>query len=285
MTLYYFFVFIFGLLLGSFLNVVIYRLPKMMEQEWIQEMHLFLAEKPHSINLAPTFAQDTAFNLCWPRSFCQHCKHTLTWWQNIPLISYLILKAKCFYCHARISPRYFLIEVLTAIILLSCIYQFGLTWQGFWAMFFSLILIILTFIDIDHQILPDSLTLPLMWLGLILSLFGLFIPSNTAIIGACLGYLSLWSIYWLFKLITKKEGMGYGDFKLSAALGAWLGWQAFPSILFISALLGTIVGLGLRAFKRLDRDQPIPFGPFLAFSGWVNLMWGDQIKLIYFNLF
>ncbi len=285
MTLYYFFIFIFGLLLGSFLNVVIYRLPKMMEQEWIQEMHLFLAEKSHSISLAPTFSQDTAFNLCWPRSFCQHCKHTLTWWQNIPLISYLILKSKCFYCHVPISPRYFLIEALTAIILLSCIYQFGLTWQGFWAMFFSLILIILTFIDIDHQILPDSLTLPLMWLGLILSLFGLFIPSNTAIIGACLGYLSLWSIYWLFKLITKKEGMGYGDFKLSAALGAWLGWQAFPSILFISALLGTIVGLGLRAFKRLDRDQPIPFGPFLAFSGWVNLMWGDQIKLIYFNLF
>jgi leader peptidase (prepilin peptidase)/N-methyltransferase len=282
---YYVYVILIGLACGSFLNVVIYRLPIMMKQGFIQEINLFVSENQSHLSLTQTGITEKSVNLCFPRSFCPNCNHSLTWWQNIPLLSYLFLKSKCYYCHVRISPRYFFIEALTSLALFICAYHFGVTWQAFWAMIFSLALIAMTFIDLDHQLLPDSLTLPLLWLGLVLSLFGVFVYPNTAIIGACVGYLTLWSVYWAFKLITKKEGMGYGDFKLLAALGAWLGWQALPSVLLISALLGTIIGLSLRAINKLEAGQPIPFGPFLALAGWVSLIWGAPITQFYFNLF
>lgn len=292
--LYYFIVMAIGILIGSLLNLIIYRLPKMMEREFIEEINIYISEQAKSstekitnevsLSINHTLSNQSV-NLFLPRSFCPKCQHTLSWWQNIPLLSYLILKTKCFYCHARISPRYFFIEAFTGLILFICAYHFGVTWEAFWAMVFSLFLITMSFIDIDHQLLPDSLTLPFMWLGLILSLFGLFISTDTAIVGACVGYLSLWSIYWAFKIITKKEGMGYGDFKLSAALGAWLGWQALPSVLLLSALLGTIIALGLRAANKLDLGSPISFGPFLALAGWVYLIWGAEINQLYFSLF
>ncbi len=283
--LYYFFIILMGVLLGSLLNLIIYRLPKMMEHDFIEEINAFVLEQ----NLTPaakiTPPATQPINLFFPQSFCPNCKHILSWWQNIPLFSSLILKFKCYYCHSTISSRYFFIEALTGLLLFVCAYHFGVSWQAFWAMVFTLFLITMTFIDVDHQILPDSLTLPLTWLGLVLSVFGIFIYPTTAIIGACLGYLCLWSVYWAFKLITQKEGMGYGDFKLCAALGAWLGWQALPSVLLISALLGTVIALGLRAVKKLEPGSPISFGPFLALAGWVNLIWGAQISQLYFNLF
>lgn len=282
--LYYCIVISFGILIGSLLNLIIYRLPKMMENDFIQEMHSYAAENAH-LNLPVTLSsKKVSINLFFPRSFCPSCQHTLSWWQNIPLFSYVFLKARCFYCQSPISFRYFFIEAFSGLALFACAYHFGVSWQALWAMIFSLTLITMTFIDIDHQILPDSLTLPLMWLGLILSLHEVFIPSQTAIIGASAGYLSLWAVYWAFKLITKKEGMGYGDFKLLAALGAWLGWQALPNILLISALLGIIVALTLRATKKLEAGNPISFGPYLAVAGWINLLWGEQINRFYFEL-
>jgi leader peptidase (prepilin peptidase)/N-methyltransferase len=286
MTLYYFLVPLIGILLGSFLNLVIYRLPIMMEHGYIQEINLFLTEHAatteHLSDSVPSYQN---INLCYPRSFCPNCKHALSWWQNIPIFSYLILKFKCYYCHVRISPRYFIIELLTGLLLLTCAYKFGLSWQAFWAMFFSLFLITMAFIDIDHQLLPDSLTLPLLWLGLILSLFGVFIYPNTSIIGASAGYLILWTLYWAFKLITQKEGMGYGDFKLLAALGAWVGWQLLPIVLLLSALSGVLFAIILRCLKKLGAGEPISFGPFLALAGWVSLIWGAELSQFYFNLF
>lgn len=282
---YYIFITLLGVLLGSFLNVVIYRLPKMMEHGFIEEIHFFVQEQGINLTLSSPPKETPLINLLFPHSFCPSCQHTLSWWQNIPLVSYLLLKARCFYCGVQIPSRYFLIEALTGLVLLACAYQFGITWQACWAMVFSLALIVLTFIDIDNQLLPDSITLPLTWLGLILSIFGIFVSANTAIIGACIGYLSLWSIYWVFKLITKKEGMGYGDFKLSAALGAWLGWPLLPNVLLIAALSGTVIAILLRIFKKLEPGSPIPFGPFLALSGWINLIWGVKISQFYFDLF
>ena len=282
---YYIFITLLGVLLGSFLNVVIYRLPKMMTRGFIEEIYFFAQEQSINLNLGSLSKEPPSINLLFPRSFCPSCHHSLSWWQNIPLLSYIILKTRCFYCRAQISARYFFIEALTGLILLACAYQFGISWQACWAMVFSLALIVLTFIDIDHQLLPDSITLPLTWLGLILSIFGIFVSANTAIIGACIGYLSLWSIYWVFKLITKKEGMGYGDFKLSAALGAWLGLPLLPNVLLIAALSGIVIALVLRIFKKLEPGNPIPFGPFLALSGWINLIWGVKIGQSYFDFF
>lgn len=283
--LYYCMVILFGVLVGSLLNLIIYRLPKMMEYDFIQEIHLYASENRNLIFSEKTTSKKQTLNLFFPRSFCPTCQHTLSWWQNIPLLSYLFLRAKCFYCRTPISSRYFFIEGLSGVVLFLCAYRFGVSWQALWAMVFSLTLITMTFIDIDHQILPDSLTLPLLWLGLILSLYEVYIPSQMAIIGACAGYLSLWSVYWVFKLITKKEGMGYGDFKLLAALGAWLGWQALPNILLISALLGIVVALTLRMTKKLKAGNPISFGPYLALAGWLHLLWGEQINRFYFGLF
>jgi leader peptidase (prepilin peptidase)/N-methyltransferase len=283
---YYFFVILIGFLLGSFLNVVIYRLPIIMENGFIQEIHLFLSEHITTAESISDFRPSSQnINLCYPRSFCPNCKHNLSWWQNIPIFSYLILKFKCYFCQKPISPRYFFIELFTGLILFICAYQFGVSWQAFWAMFFSLFLITMAFIDIDHQLLPDTLTLPLLWLGLILSLFGVFIYSETAIIGASFGYLILWSLYWVFKLLTKKEGIGYGDFKLLAAIGAWVGWQILPIVLLISALSGVIFAIILRCLKKLEMGKPISFGPFLALAGWLSLIWGQQITKFYFNLF
>lgn len=256
----------------------------MMENDFIKEIHYFAAENKY-LNFPEVLPQKKdSVNLFFPRSFCPNCQHTLSWWQNIPLLSYIFLRAKCFYCHTPISFRYFFIEAFSGLVVFICAFHFGVSWQALWAMIFSLTLITMTFIDIDHQILPDSLTLPLMWLGLILSLDQVYIPTHTAIIGACAGYLSLWAVYWAFKLVTKKEGMGYGDFKLLAALGAWLGWQALPNILLISALLGIIMALVLRATKKLDAGNPISFGPYLAFAGWINLLWGEQINRFYLGL-
>lgn len=279
----YSFIFLIGILLGSFLNLVIYRLPIILERGFIHEIQVFLTEHTGKDPSLALPVQPT-FNLCFPRSFCPHCKHQLTWWQNIPLFSYIILKCKCYYCQAAISPRYFLIELLTGIILLICGLQYGISWQAFWASIFSLFLIVLTFIDLDKQLLPNILTLPLLWLGLILSVSEMYISPQTAILGASMGYSCLWLIYWAFKLVTKKEGMGYGDFKLLAALGAWIGWQILPSILFLSAILGILYALVLRSFKKLEPGKPISFGPFLALAGWIAFMWAKPIEQFYFKL-
>lgn len=271
------FSFILALLIGSFLNVVIYRLPIMMEREWRAQCKE-IAETP-SAEL-PT----GRFDLVAPRSRCPSCGHQITAMQNIPVLSYLMLGGKCGNCEAPISRRYPIIELLTAVFTGIVAWRFGFGWEAGAAILMTWALIAISVIDIDHQIIPDSISLPLIWAGLSLSLFHeaagaeiLFIDAKTAIAGGLAGYLSLWSIYHLFRLLTGKEGMGYGDFKLLAALGAWLGWQMLPLIILLSAVVGAAVGISLIAFKRHDRSVPIPFGPYLAAAGWIAMLYGPQI--------
>ncbi len=265
-----------GLCVGSFLNVVIYRLPKMMEQEWraqcaeIQEETASTAEK---------------LNLAYPRSRCPNCGHHISALENIPLISYLlVLKGKCSGCKTAISARYPLIEALTAALSAFAVWHFGPTLQGGAALLLIWALIALTFIDLDTQLLPDSITLPLVWLGLAFNLHDTFTDLPTAVIGAMAGYLALWSVFWLFKLATGKEGMGYGDFKLLAALGAWLGWQMLPAIILLSSIVGAAVGISLIVFARHGRNVPIPFGPYLAAAGLIALLWGKTLTASYLGL-
>ncbi|MEO1879448.1 MAG: A24 family peptidase [Methylococcales bacterium] len=268
--------FIIGLLMGSFLNVVIYRLPVMMEQEWKKECTEYLdLEKAPETN-AP-------FNLIVPASQCSNCHTAIKPYQNIPLISYLLLAGKCAACHNYISLRYPAIESLTAITSAIVAWHFGYNADMFFALLLTWSLIALSFIDIDHQLLPDAINLPVLWLGLFLSIFSIYTDTSSSIIGAIAGYLSLWSVYHLFKLVTGKEGMGYGDFKLLALFGAWLGWQYLPIIILLSTLVAAVIGLTLVIFTQKDHNTPIPFGPYIATSGWLTLIWGEQINALYLS--
>jgi leader peptidase (prepilin peptidase) / N-methyltransferase len=260
-----------GLLIGSFLNVVIHRLPRMMERQWQAD-----CASLSSTSLSESTAL-AKFNLVVPRSRCPHCAAMITAIDNIPLVSYWCLRGRCRHCKARISIRYPLVELATAILTAVIAAHFGFEWTALWAALLTWSLIALAAIDFDTQFLPDAITLPMLWLGLLLNGQGVFVDLHSAVIGAALGYLSLWSIYWLFKLLTNKEGMGYGDFKLLGMLGAWLGWKMLPIIILSASLVGAVVGLSLIAFAGRDRAQPIPFGPYLAAAGWITLLWGDQL--------
>ncbi len=267
---------ILGLLFGSFLNVVIHRIPKMMQRE----IDNFIAEESGA---KPAHAEP--YNLMVPRSACPHCGHQITAAENIPILSYLLIGGKCKACKAPISSRYPIVEAITGVITAYVVWQFGSGVAGISAIIFACLLIALTGIDLDTQLLPDSLTLPLLWLGLAVNIQFTFVPLEQAVIGAMAGYLSLWSVYWLFKLVTGKEGMGYGDFKLLAALGAWLGWQALPQIILLSSIVGAVVGIALIVSGKLGKGKPIPFGPYLAGAGLIAMIWGKQINTLYFNLF
>lgn len=265
---------LFGLLIGSFLNVVIYRVPKMMERDTENFIaHHNGLELPHT---------DT-FNLTLPRSACPHCGHKITALENIPIISYLALGAKCAGCKTPISARYPLVEFITALLSFGLIWHFGAGFAGLASLVFVYFLIALTLIDFDTQLLPDDLTFPLLWCGLLVNLFGTFCPLQEAVIGAMAGYLLLWSVFWLFKIATGKEGMGYGDFKLLAALGAWCGWQVLPFIILASSLIGAFVGIILIGFTKRGRDVPFAFGPYLAVAGLVALPFGAILSQRFFG--
>ncbi|MEN8259745.1 MAG: A24 family peptidase [Pseudomonadota bacterium] len=264
-----------GLLVGSFLNVVIYRLPIMMERAWRRECLEFLNQ---DVEEAPTEQQ---LNLVSPRSHCPHCGAPIRAVENIPVLSYLVLRGRCARCKARISPRYPIIEALTAITSSLVAWHFGYGTETLAALILTWSLICLSVIDIDQQLLPDAITLPLLWLGLFLSLFSVFTDSHASIIGAIAGYLSLWGIYQLFKLATGKEGMGYGDFKLLAMLGAWLGWQLLPAIILFSSLVGAVVATSAVLLLKRDHNLPIPYGPYLAGAGWLSLLWGKDATGLY----
>jgi leader peptidase (prepilin peptidase)/N-methyltransferase len=274
--------FLLSLLVGSFLNVVIHRLPIMLDRQWRAQAVEMLADPASP---APATEREPApYNLVVPRSACPHCGAPIRAHQNIPVVSWLLLGGKCAHCRARISPRYPIVELATAILSAAVVWRFGWQWQSVAALFFTWALVSLTVIDLDHQVLPDVITIPLLWLGLLASVawhesLAPPIPADpiAAIVGAAAGYLSLWSVYWAFKLLTGKEGMGYGDFKLFGALGAWMGWQMLPLILLLSAFAGAVVGIALIVLRGRDRNVPIPFGPYLAAAGWIALMWGPQI--------
>ena len=268
-----------GLLVGSFLNVVIHRLPIMMERSWQQEYRDYFDES--SSDEEQSVAVPERFNLMVPRSACPHCGHAITALENIPILSWLMLRGRCRGCQARISARYPLVELCTGLATLAIAWHFLLGWPLLGALLLTWTLIALTFIDLDKMLLPDQLTLPLLWLGLLLNISGHFVSLQDAVLGAMFGYLVLWSLYWSFKLLTGKEGMGYGDFKLLAALGAWLGWQALPLILILSSLVGAIVGITLLLLRRHQQGNPIPFGPYLAMAGWIALLWGNDITTWY----
>ena len=266
-----------GLMVGSFLNVVIHRLPMMMEREW--QSHCAEIVAGDSASIEQTAGEK--FNLATPRSRCPHCSHAITAFENIPVISYLWLRGRCSDCGTKISLRYPIIEAITALLSVIVAWHFGFSWPALAALFLTWALIALTMIDFDHQLLPDSITLPFLWLGLALSLWPIFVDSPTALIGAIAGYLSLWTVYWVFKLTTGKEGMGYGDFKLLALLGAWMGWQMLPVIILLSSAVGAVVGITLILVRGRDRNIPIPFGPYLAAAGWIALLWGHDITNAY----
>jgi len=277
-----------GLAIGSFLNVVIYRLPVMLERQWRAQCEELVDEG--AVRALP-LAGAPAFNLVTPRSQCPSCHAPIAAWQNIPLLSWAILRGRCGNCRAQISLRYPLIEALTGLLSAIVAWQFGSGWPALAALVLTWFLIALTFIDIDHQLLPDNLTMPLTWLGLALSLWGTQSPAisipvdpRSSLIGAMAGYVSLWSVYHLFRLITGKEGMGYGDFKLFAALGAWLGWQMLIPLILLASSVGAVVGIALLTFQGRGRSTPIPFGPFLAGAGWFMLLFGRQLVGRYFSL-
>ena len=269
---------ILGLLVGSFLNVVIHRTPIMLMHQWQKDCQELVgtpeAGKPslESINLAN------------PASRCPHCKHRITALENIPVVSYLWLRGKCSSCGSPISPRYPLIELLSAVLTGIVAWHFGFGLGGIAAIILTWVLIALAFIDIDHQLLPDVMVLPLLWAGLLLNLPSTFTSLSSAVIGAAAGYLSLWIVFHLFKMITGKEGMGYGDFKLFALFGAWLGWQSLPLIILLSSFIGALIGVALIVLRGRDRAQPLPFGPYLAAAGWVAMLWGEQIMARYLQL-
>ncbi len=262
-----------GLIIGSFLNVVILRLPRILEAEWRSDCAEITGGN------APE--DGAALSLAKPASHCPACGHRIRPIENVPILSYLWLRGRCAACKARISPRYPFVEALTATLTLIVVLHFGVSWQTPAALILTWGLIALAFIDYDTQLLPDGITLPILWVGLTLSLFGLFTDSRSAIIGAATGYLSLWLVFQLFRLATGKEGMGFGDFKLFALFGAWLGWQYLPQIILLSAVTGALLGTILIASGRHDRGKPLPFGPYLAAAGWISLIWGPQINDAY----
>jgi leader peptidase (prepilin peptidase) / N-methyltransferase len=267
-------IFALGLLVGSFLNVVAYRLPVMLERDWKQQCLEYLH---------PDQPQESVerFDLIVPRSRCPACGHRITALENIPVVSYLFLRGKCSACGTRISPRYPVVEFVTALLSAIVAWKLGWGWPLAAGLLFTWALIALSLIDFDHKLLPDSITLPLLWLGLLLSLGALFTDMRASIIGAAAGYLSLWSVYQVFRLVTGKEGMGFGDFKLLAAIGAWLGWQALPVTILLSSLVGAVVGIGLILIRGRDRNIPIPFGPYIAAAGWLAMLWGKDITDTY----
>ena len=277
-------VFVLGLLVGSFLNVVIHRLPIMLKRAWREQCSDMLEENPDA---EP--AQPERFDLVAPRSRCPHCGHQISAGENIPVLSYLFLKGKCSSCGARISPRYPLVELATAVLSALVAWQFGAGWTTVYALAFTWALIALAGIDFDEQLLPDVITLPLLWFGLLVSLASsggqpLFVDPRSAIIGAAAGYLTLWLLFHVYRKLTGKEGMGYGDFKLLAALGAWVGWQVLPLIVILSALVGAVIGGALIAFRGRDHQVPMPFGPFLAAAGWIALLWGEELVRLYLEV-
>ena len=279
-----------GLLVGSFLNVVIYRVPIMLERQW-REQCAELSEEPPGTANAPRMTHER-FNLIVPRSACPSCKAPVTALQNVPIVSYLVLGGRCAVCNAAIDLRYPLVEALTGVLSGLVAWKFGFGWPALAALVLTWFLIALAAIDVDHQLLPDNLTLPLLWLGLCLALMGpppggasVPVDLRSSVIGAVAGYLSLWSVYHLFRLLTGKEGMGYGDFKLLAALGAWLGWQLLLPTILASAVVGAIVGIIVLAAQGKDRRTPIPFGPFLAAAGWLMLLFGHELVARYMGLF
>lgn len=262
-----------GLIVGSFLNVVIYRLPIMMQRE----MEEFCAELHH----LPVTETTAPYNLIWPRSQCPHCAHTITAVENIPILSYLWQKGRCTACQQKIALRYPLIELTSAVLVCSVAWQVEFGWPLLGAFVFTWALLALTAIDFDQQLLPDSITLPLLWLGLLCNLNGFYTDIHSSLLGAVAGYMTLWSVNTTFKLIRHKEGMGAGDFKLLAALGAWLGWQQLPLIILLSSLVGSVVGLALILLKKHDLTTRIPFGPYLAGAGWISLLWGSTFTETY----
>ena len=264
---------LFGLLVGSFLNVVIHRLPRMMELDWQRQARETLG--------LPEDEKRQTYNLVLPNSQCPHCSHEIKPWENIPLVSWLALGGKCSSCKAPISKRYPLVELACGLLSAFIAWHYGFGWQAGAMLLLTWGLLAMSMIDIDHQLLPDALVLPLLWLGLIVNHFGLFTNLGDALWGAVFGYLSLWSVYWLFKLVTGKEGMGYGDFKLLAMLGAWGGWQVLPLTILLSSLVGAVLGVIMLRLRNAETSTPIPFGPYLAIAGWIALLWGDQITATY----
>lgn len=266
---------LFGLLIGSFLNVVIHRVPKMMQRESDNYVAMENGQEPPHAD---------RYNLIVPRSACPHCGHQISALENIPVFSYLALGGKCRQCKTPISMRYPLVEALTGGLSALLIWHLGSGFAGMASLLFAYLLIAMTFIDADTQLLPDDLTYPLLWCGLLINLYGVFVPLQDAVIGAAAGYLVLWCIYWLFKLTTGKEGMGYGDFKLLAALGAWMGWGMLPIIILLSSIVGAIAGLSLMLLTKRGKDNPIPFGPYLAAAGLIALLWGKTLTQNYIGL-
>ncbi|CAG0973698.1 leader peptidase (prepilin peptidase) / N-methyltransferase [Methylophilaceae bacterium] len=274
--IYFAFATIIGLMIGSFLNVAIYRLPKMMEHEWIRNCRE-LQQDAAAGDVPPP----AKYNLVVPRSACPACGHNIAAWENIPIVSYLLLRGKCSACKTPISIRYPLVEALTGLLAGVIAWQFGVTGIALAAMIFAFALVALTFIDFDTHLLPDDITLPLLWIGIIVNMNNGFTDLQSSVIGAMAGYLILWSIYWLFKIVTGKEGMGYGDFKLLAAIGAWFGWQLLPAVLLLSSIVGSVIGIGLIVLAKHGREMPIPFGPYLALGGIAALFWGTQLSRLY----
>ena len=266
-----------GLVVGSFLNVVIHRLPKMLERQWRSECAELAGTPP------PPAAE--RYDLVKPRSACPQCGHRIAAIENIPVVSYLALRGKCSACKAPISPRYPVVEALAGALAGYIAWRYGLSAAALGAALFASAMIALAFIDLDTFYLPDSITLPLLWAGLLFNVGGVFTDLKSAVIGAAAGYLALWAVYWAFKFATGKEGMGYGDFKLLAAIGAWLGWKMLPLTILASSLVGAVVGIGLIVFARHAREKPIPFGPYLAAAGLIALFWGERINRVYFELF
>ncbi len=262
-----------GLVIGSFLNVVIHRLPIMMEMDWREQ-----CASPSSIDHAE---KSRKYNLITPLSTCPHCQKAIAAWHNIPVISFLLLGGRCKECKASISWRYPAVEIISSLLVGLAAYKFGFSTNTLASSAFALALITLTFIDLDTQLLPDDITLPLLWLGLLFNINGGFTDIQSALIGAVAGYLILWSVYWLFKLITGKEGMGYGDFKMLAAIGAWLGWTSLPAVILLSSIAGSIIGIGLIVLAKKERNTAIPFGPYLALGGIATLFWGAQLSHLY----
>ena len=258
-----------GLMLGSFLNVVILRLPRRLEWQWKRDSLETLGE--------PEIYDPPPPGIVVERSHCPHCKHELSWYENIPVFSWLALRGKCRNCKSPISIQYPLVELLTMALVLCCVWKFGFGWQGFGAIVFTCFLVALSGIDLRTQLLPDQLTLPLMWLGLVASIDSLYMPAKPALVGAIIGYLSLWSVCWVFKQLTGKQGMGHGDFKLLAAMGAWFGLNGILPTILLSSLVGAIIGSIWLYAKGRDRATPIPFGPYLAIAGWITFLWGENL--------
>ncbi|EKT4524603.1 prepilin peptidase [Pseudomonas putida] len=264
-----------GLLVGSFINVVAYRLPIMLERQWQREAQevLGLPVQEHE-----------RFDLCLPASHCSHCGHRIRAWENIPVLSYLALRGRCSACKASIGIRYPLVELGCAVLSVVVAWQFGPTPQALLGLVLTWSLLSLSLIDSDHQLLPDALVKPVLWLGLACNTFGVFVPLPEAVWGAIIGYLSLWAVYWLFKLVTGKEGLGYGDFKLLALIGAWGGWQVLPLTLLLSSVVGAVIGVCLLRLRKASMGSTMPFGPYLAIAGWIAMLWGDEIYVSYMQL-